>query len=75
MIDKAQVKTDIAAVFDSIKGKKLSQAQAEELLAEGFAELISNAIQRGIQTAHYTSGLVAGSTAVTGSINLTISKQ
>ncbi|MBP1638988.1 MAG: hypothetical protein H6Q17_571 [Bacteroidetes bacterium] len=74
-IDKAQVKTDIKAVFDLIKGKKLTQEQAEEALADGFAELISNAIQRGVQSATYSSGLVAGNVSVTGAINLTVSKQ
>ena len=75
MIDQAQIKNDILALFNDIEGKHLTQDAAKLVFANEMSALIANAIQRGVQGATYTSGLVAGSTAITGNINLTVTKQ
>ena len=63
-LNKEQLKIDIVTVLTALMAK-------EEVGIEDFAEGISEAVDKFVKTADikYTSGLTAGSTAVTGNFN------
>jgi hypothetical protein len=73
-IDKETLKSDIKAILDEQKLIESDQQSAIDSFADALADKISDAIKRGIDTATVTHILIAGSTAVTGTITLTAEK-
>jgi hypothetical protein len=68
------LKADIVNILTDLKDYTGNQEAAIDQFATQLSDKIGDAIQRGIQTATYNSGLVAGTNPVTGVINLTVAK-
>lgn len=70
MIDKTQLGNDIKDILNNLKNYEGNQQDAINSFSEQLAEKIADAIKRGIDTTVVTFALTAGTTPVSGTINL-----